>query len=157
MPSAIQGEFLENQINEIDCGLSCFDTNDGDAPTSVRLDVVIPFRQNMRSDLALSFTPCDTNIYCPSIPNNSLVVSCDVSDLGSFSGGGKVVSTRRRRVVRTVSNFVISNEFGGATVKCTSEANALNGLPRKRRAVSREEKDGDLLMAEASVQLRQKP
>ena len=36
----VQGEFLENQINEIDCELSCFDTNDGDAPTSAGLDMI---------------------------------------------------------------------------------------------------------------------
>ena len=151
MPSAIQGEFLENQINEMDYGFSCFDTNDGDAPTSARLDVVIPFKQNMRSDLAPSFTPCDTNIYCPSIPNNSLAVSCDVSNSGSFSGGGKVVSTRQRRVVRTVSDFAISNESSGAAVKCTSEVNALDRLPRKSRMVFGKEKDGLLIMAEAGV------
>ena len=113
--------------------------------------------QNLRSDVVPPVTLSDTNLNCFSTTNNSLVVSGDVSDSGSFSGGGKVVSTRRRRVVRTVSNFVISNEFGGATVKCTIEANALNRLPRKRRAVSREEKDGDLLMAEAGVQLCQEP
>ena len=38
----VQGEFLENQINEIDRGLSCFDTNDGDAPISARLDMILP-------------------------------------------------------------------------------------------------------------------
>ena len=32
-----QGEFLENQILEIDCGLSCFNTNDGDVFISVGL------------------------------------------------------------------------------------------------------------------------
>ena len=38
-----QGEFLENQILEIDCDLSCFDTNDGDVSTSDGLAVVVPF------------------------------------------------------------------------------------------------------------------
>ena len=38
-----QGEFLENQILEIDRGLSCFDTNDGDVSTSDGLAVVVPF------------------------------------------------------------------------------------------------------------------
>ena len=47
-----------------------------------------------------------------------------------------MVSTRWRRVVRTVSDFVISNASSGAPVKRTNEANALEGLPRKRRMVS---------------------
>ena len=106
VPLVVQGEFLENQINEIDSGLSCFDTNDGDAPTNAGLNVVIPFGQDMRSDLAHSFTPCDTNLNCFSTPNNSLVVSGDVSDSGSLlrgrGGGGKVVSTRQRRIMRMV-------------------------------------------------------
>ena len=161
MPRAVQGEFLENQINEIDRGLSCFDTNDGDAPTSAGLDTIFPLGQNMRSDLAPPFTPNDTIKNCLSESNNSLAVSgdvsSDVSDSGSLSKGGKVVSTRRRRVVRMVSDFVISNVSSGAPIKRTNEANVLEGLPRKRIAVSRQEKEGDLLMAEAGVQLRQEP
>ena len=115
----------------------------------------------MRSDLVSPFTPNDTIKNCLFESNNSLAVSGDVSgdvsDSGSLSKGGKVVSTRRRRVVRTVSDFVISNVSGGALVKRTNEANVLEGLPRKRIAVSRQEKDGDLLMAKAGVQLRQEP
>ena len=111
----------------------------------------------MRSDLASPFTPNDTIKNCLSKSKNSLAVSGDVSDSGSLLRGGKVVSTRRRRVVRTVSDFIISNVSGGAPVKCTNEANVLEGLPRKRIAVSRQEKDGNLLMAEAGVQLRQEP
>lgn len=68
-----------------------------------------------------------------------------------------MVATRRRRVVRMIFDFVISNEFGGASIKRPSEASAPEGLPRKRRVVSRKEKDGDLLMAEAGVQHRQEP
>ncbi|KAL0009846.1 hypothetical protein SO802_004954 [Lithocarpus litseifolius] len=70
VPPTVQGEFLEKQLEEIDRGLSCFDTN--------------------------------------------IVVSGDVSDSGSLSGGDKVSGTRRRRVVRTVSDFVISNESGNS-------------------------------------------
>ena len=43
------------------------------------------------SDLAPSFTPCDTNLNCFCTPNNSLVVSGDVFDLDSLLGGGGVV------------------------------------------------------------------
>ena len=152
----VQGEFLENQINEIDRGLSFFDTNDG-APSNVGLDMILPLGQNMRSDLASPLTPNDTNKNCISESNNSLEVSANLSDSGSLSKGGKVVSTRRRRVVRTVFDFVISNASSGAPVKRTNEANALEGLPRKRRMVSRQEKDGDLLMTKTGVQLRQEP
>ena len=153
----VQGEFLENQINEIDCELSCFDTNDGDAPTSAGLDMIFSLGQNMRSDLASPLTPNDTNKSCISVSNNSLAVSSNVSDSSFLSRGGKVVFTRRRRVMRTVFDFVILNTSSGAPVKRTNEANALEGLPRKRRTVSRQEKDGDLLMAEAGVQLHQEP
>nr|POF13448.1 hypothetical protein CFP56_22963 [Quercus suber] len=154
LPQAVQGEFPENQINEINRGLTCFDTNDGDTPTNAGLDIVIPLGQKLRSDLVPYVTPCDTNENCPYISNNSLAASSDVSDSGSLPGSGKVVSTKRRRVVRTVSDFVISNSAGGAPIKRTSEGNALEGLPRKRRVVSRQEKNGDLLMGEAGVQLR---
>ena len=68
-----------------------------------------------------------------------------------------MVATRRRRVVRTVSDFVISNESGGTSVKHPSKENTFEELPRKRRVVSRKQNDGDLLVAEASVQPRQKP
>nr|POE59891.1 hypothetical protein CFP56_39460 [Quercus suber] len=139
-----KGEFLENQIHEIDRGLSCFDTNDGDVLTSAGLNVVIPFRQDIRSDSTPSTNPCDTKINCFSIPNTSIAVSSDVSDSGSLSVGGKVVLTRRRRIVRIVSGFVISNDSGRTSVKRISEVNALDGLPRKRRAVSRKEK-GDFI------------
>ena len=107
--------------------------------------------------MAPSFTPCDTNLNCFSTPNNSLVVSGDVFDLGSLLGGGKVIATRQRRIVRTVSDFVISNESDGASIKCPSEANIHERLPRKRIVVSRKEKDGDVLMAEVGVQLLQEP
>ena len=49
--------------------------------------MIIPIRQDMRSDLAPSFTPCDTNLNCLSTPNNSLVVFGDVFDSGSLLGG----------------------------------------------------------------------
>nr|POF26874.1 hypothetical protein CFP56_45608 [Quercus suber] len=92
VPPAVQREYLENQIDEIDHGLSCFDTNNGEAPTGVRLNVITPTRQDVRSELAPSSISCDTNLNCFSAPNNSLVVSGDVSDLDSLSGGasGKV-------------------------------------------------------------------
>ncbi|KAL0006361.1 hypothetical protein SO802_013922 [Lithocarpus litseifolius] len=77
VPPTVQGEFLEKQIEEIDRGLSCFDTKN--------------------------------------------VVSGDVSDSGSLSGGDKVSGMRRRRVVRTVSDLVISNESGKAPVKRSSK------------------------------------
>ena len=111
----------------------------------------------MRSDLASPLTPNDTNKNCISESNNSLAVSSNVSDSGFLSRGGKVVFTRRRRVVRTVFDFVILNTSSGAPVKRTNEANALEGLPRKRRTISQQEKDGDLLMAEAGFQLHQEP
>ena len=111
----------------------------------------------MRSDLAFPLIPNDSNKNCFSDSNNSLEVSANLSDSGSLLKGDKVVSTRWRRVVRTVSDFVISNASSGAHVKRTNEANALEGLPRKRRMVSRQEKDGDLQMAETGVQLRQEP
>ena len=147
----VQGEFLENQIREIDRGFSCFDTNDGDVPTSSGLAVVIPFRQDMKSDLAPYTNPRETKINCLSVPNTSIVVFGDVSDSVSLSVGGKVVPTRRKRIVKMAFNFVISTDFGEVSVKQTSEANALNGLPRKRRVVSRKDKGGNLLMAEAGV------
>ena len=106
------------------------------ASTGTRLNVNIPHGQDLRSDVAPSFTPCDTNLNCFSVTNNSLVVSGDVSDSGSLLGGGKVVATRRRRVVRTVSDFVISNESGGTSVKRLSKENTLEELPMKRRLVS---------------------
>nr|POE59890.1 hypothetical protein CFP56_39459 [Quercus suber] len=121
-------EFLENQIHEIDRGLSCFDTNDGDVLTSAGLNVVLPFRQDMRSDSTPSTNPCDTKINCFSIPNTSIAVSSGVSDSGSLSVGGKVVLTRRRRIVRIFSGFVISNDSGGTSVKRISEVNALDGI-----------------------------
>lgn len=49
VPPAIQGEYLENQIDEIDRGLSCFDTNNGEAPTGAGLNVIIPIRHDVRS------------------------------------------------------------------------------------------------------------
>ena len=119
--------------------------------------MILPLGQNMRSDLASPLTPNDTNKNCISESNNSLEIFANLSNSGSLSKGGKVVSTRRRRVVRTVSDFIISNASSRALVKRTNEANALEGLPRKRRMVSRQEKDGDLLMAETGVQLRQEP
>ena len=90
----------------------------------------------MRSDLAFPLIPNDSNKNCFSDSNNSLEVSANLSDSGSLSNSDKVVSTRWRRVVRTVSDFVISNASSGAHVKRTNEANALEGLPRKRRMVS---------------------
>ena len=71
--------------------------------------------QNLRSDVVLPVTLSDTNLNCFSTTNNSLVVSGDVSDSGSLSGGSKMVTTRRRRVVRTISDFIISNESGGTS------------------------------------------
>ncbi|KAK7828814.1 hypothetical protein CFP56_029930 [Quercus suber] len=115
-PPVVQGEYLKNQIKEIDRGLSCFDADTGAASTGTRLTMNIPHDQDVRSDVAPSLTLCVTNLNCFSATNNSLVVSEDVSDLGSLSEGGKVVATRRRRVVRTVSDFAISNESGGASV-----------------------------------------
>ena len=50
--------------------------------------------------------------------------------------GSKVVIARRKRLVRVDSDYVISNNTSGAPVKRTSEANALDGLPRKPRAIS---------------------
>nr|POF07997.1 putative ribonuclease h protein [Quercus suber] len=144
-PPVVQGEYLENQIEEIDRGLSYFDADTGAASTGTGLNVYIPHDQDVRSDVAPSLTLCVTNLNCFSTTNNSLVVSEDVSDSGSFSGGGKVVATRRRRVVRTVSDFVISNESGGTSVKRSSEENTLEELPRKRRVVSRKQKDGRVL------------
>ena len=96
-------------------------------------------------------TLSDTNLNCFSATNNSLVVSGDVSDSGSFSGGSKMVTTRCRRVVRTISDFIISNEFGGTSGKPSSEEITLEELSRKRRVVSRKQKDGDLTMAEIGV------
>lgn len=86
--------------------------------------------------MAPSFTPCDINLNCFSAPNNSLVVSSDVSNSGSLLRNGKVVATQWRRIVRTLSDFVISNKLVGASVKCPSKANTLEGLPRKRRVIS---------------------
>ena len=68
-----------------------------------------------------------------------------------------MIATRWRRIVRTVFDFVISNESGGASIKRPSETNIHEGLPRKRIVVSRKEKDGDVLMAEVGVQLLQEP
>ena len=113
-PLTMQGEYLDNQIEEIDADI-------GVAATDTKLNVNNPHEQNLRSDLTPSFTLGDTNLNCFSATNNSLVVSGDVSDLGSLSEGGKVVITRRRRVVRTVSDFIISNESGGTSEKCLSE------------------------------------
>ena len=56
--------------------------------------MVVPFEQDMRSDLAHTTTPCDTQINFLSVPNPSIVVFGDVSDSGSLSVGGKVVPTR---------------------------------------------------------------
>ena len=68
-----------------------------------------------------------------------------------------MITKRQRRIVRTVSDFVISNESGGASVKRPSEANIHEGLPRKRIVVSRKEENGDVLMAEVGVQHLQEP
>nr|POF19133.1 hypothetical protein CFP56_65024 [Quercus suber] len=149
-PPVVQGEYLKNQIKEIDRGLSCFDADTGAASTGTRLTMNIPHDQDVRSDVAPSLTLCVTNLNCFSATNNSLVVSEDVSDLGSLSEGGKVVATRRRRVVRTVSDFAISNESGGASVKHPSEENTLEELPRKRRVVSRKQKDGIINLGDSS-------
>ena len=135
-PQTVQGEYLNNQIEEIDRGLSCFDADIGVAAVDTELNVNNPYEQNLRSDVAPSFTLGDTNLNCFSATNNSLVVSGDVSDSGSLLGGGKVVTTRRRRVVRTVFDFIISNESGGTSRKCPSEENTLEELPRKRIVVS---------------------
>ena len=113
--------------------------------------------KNLRSDVVPPVTLSDTNLNCFSTTNNSLVVSGDVSDSGSLSGGSKMVTTRCRRVVRTISDFIISNEFGGTSGKPSSEEITLEELSRKRRVVSRKQKDGDLTMAEAGVQPRQEP
>ena len=128
----VQGEFLENQIREIDHGLSCFDTNDG--VVSIRVGhatVVVPFGHDMRSDLAPTTTP---------VPNPSIVVFGDVSDSGSLSVSGKVVPTRQKRIVRMASDSVISTDSGGV-----------------QRAVSRKENCCDLSMAGTGVELRQEP
>ena len=106
------------------------------ASTSTGWNVNIPQGQDLRSDVAPSFTPCDTNLNCFSATNNSLVVFGDVFYSGSLLGGGKVVASRRRRVVRTVSDFVISNESGGTSIKRLSKENTLEELPMKRRVVS---------------------
>lgn len=119
--------------------------------------MVIPFEQDLRNDLAPSNNPCDTTKNCLSEPNVSIAVSGDVSDSDSLSVDGKVVSTRRRRIVRMVFDFVIPNVSGGASLKHTNEVNVLDGLPRKRKAVSQKGKDGDLIMKEAGVQLCQEP
>ena len=87
--------------------------------------------------MASPLTPNDINKNCISESNDYLAVSGNVSNSGSLSRGGKVVSTRQRRVVRTVSDFVILNASSEAPVKRTNKANALDGLPRKRRMVSR--------------------
>nr|POF22639.1 hypothetical protein CFP56_28369 [Quercus suber] len=111
-----KGEFLENQILEIDHGLSCFDTNDGDVSTSDGLAVVVPFGQDLRSDLAPTTNLCDTQINCLSVPNPPIVFSSDVSDSGSLSVGGKVVPARQKWIVRVASDSVISIATGGALV-----------------------------------------
>ena len=116
-----------------------------------------PDEQNLRSDVVPPVTLSDTNLNCFSTTNNSLVVSGDISDSGSLSRGSKMVSTRRRIVVRIVSDFIVSNESGGTSVKNPSEEITLEELPRKRRMVSQKQKDGDLLMAEAGVQPCQEP
>ena len=86
--------------------------------------------------MAPTTKPSDTQINCLSVPNPSLIFSGDVSDSGSLRVGGKVVPARRKRLVRVDSDYVISNNTSGAPVKRTSEANALDGLPRKPRAIS---------------------
>nr|POE77169.1 e3 ubiquitin-protein ligase [Quercus suber] len=48
-PPVVQGEYLENQIEEIDRGLSCFDADTGVASTGTRLNVIIPHGQDVRS------------------------------------------------------------------------------------------------------------
>ena len=137
----VQGEFLENQIHEIDRGLSCFDTNDDVVSTRVGcVAIVVSFGQDMRSDLAPTTTPCDTQINFLSVPNPSIVVFGDVFDSGSLLVGGKVAPTRQNRIVRMASDSVIFTDSGGV-----------------RRAVSQKDNGGDFSMAEAGVELRQEP
>ena len=94
----------------------------------------------MRSDLAPTTTPYDTQINFLSVPNPSIVVFGDVSDSGSLLVSGKVVPTRQKRIVRMASDFVISTDSGGV-----------------RRAVSRKDNYCDLSMAGTGVELRQEP
>ena len=102
--------------------------------------MVVPFGQDMRSDLAPTTTPCDTQINFLFVPNPSIVIFDDVSDLGSLSMGGKVVLTRQKRIVRMASNSVISTNSGGVW-----------------RAVSQKDNGGDLSMPKVGVELHQEP
>ena len=75
--------------------------------------MVVPFGQDMRSDLAPTTTSYDTQINFLSVPNPSIVVFGDVSDSGSLSMSGKVVPTRQKRIVRMASDSFISTDSGG--------------------------------------------